>query len=145
MVGFALIAAHAESNACSCAAGPSITDRERVARNYENSQLVGVFEVVGSKRSVVIGGKRLKGRFAVLNPGHVFKGVIFSGQTFYASLGGTNTSCEVNFEKGTLILVYANRTEPIEIGFCGISGRLEGALRDIRYLFEITEPQIPRE
>ena len=107
--------------------------------------MVAVFEVVGLKRGTVsFRGTKMKGRFALLTPKQTFKGVAFGGQAFYADLGGTNTTCEVNVKKGELILVYAYGLEPIGLSSCGPWGNLAGMLRDIRYLFEITEPESPK-
>ena len=138
LIGLGLFFAATEGCACSCALDSAASDRDRVARYFQSSDLVGVFEVVGRKRTAVFGGTR----FALLQPKHIFKGAVVEPQILQAELGGTNTSCEVNVRKGELILVYSYGTEPIELTFCGWSRKLTNALRDLRYLFEITEPEI---
>ena len=75
MLSVLLLLVGIDGHACSCAFDSSITDRERVNRNFVSSDLVGVFEVTDLNRTAVIGGKKSKGRFARLKSMHVFKGV----------------------------------------------------------------------
>ena len=136
-----LVAAHAY--ACSCAPPPG-TPEEAIRRNFESHDLVAVMEVVAIERKqVAFSWGKATDRWVRFEPHHIFKGHVYAGQQFYASLGGRGTDCEVKAKVGELWLVYATQTEPISLTMCSPSGLLINHFRTLRLLFELAEPVVP--
>ena len=136
-----VFAAHA--CACSCEA-PSGTPEEAIKRNFESNDLVAVMEVVAIERKQVsFSWGKATDRWVRFEPQHIFKGLVYAGQQFYASLGGRGTDCEVKAKVGDLWIVYATETEPIPLTMCSPSGLLINRFRTLRLLFELSEPSAP--
>ena len=135
----ALVAGGASARECTCSTSAGDLESE-VAARFEASDVVAIFEVVGTTPApVLVGSRTHAGRWIEIDTKTVFKGPRQPGTRYYAKVSSLRTRCDARYARGDLVLAYISSVEPVDLSACSASGPIESRERELEALARLAE------
>ena len=135
----ALVAGGASARECTCGTPAGDPESEIVAR-FDASDVVAIFEVVGTAPApVMVGSRTHGGRWIEIDTKTVFKGPRQAGTRYYATASSLRTRCDARYERGDLVLAYISSGKLADLSACSASGLLDTREQELETLARLAE------